>query len=87
MRPVRTIDPEARNLTTQDGLPCDPFVVVECCGKRYQTDTKESKAMFVSWNEDNIWPDVELYPEEFESAYIEFSVYARLLGLKRQTPS
>ncbi|CAJ1448425.1 unnamed protein product [Effrenium voratum] len=68
---------DARNLTTQDGLPCDPFVVVECCGKRYQTDTKESKAMFVSWNEDNIWPDVELYPEEFESAYIEFSVYAR----------
>ncbi|CAE7313525.1 DYSF [Symbiodinium sp. CCMP2592] len=33
--------------------------------------------MFVSWNEDNIWPDVELYPEEFESAYIEFTVYAR----------
>ena len=28
-----------------------PFVVVECCGKRYQTDTKEAKAMFVSWNE------------------------------------
>ena len=42
---------KARNLTTQDGLPCDPFVVVECCGKRYQTDTKEAKAMFVSWNE------------------------------------
>eukprot|EP00438_Fugacium_kawagutii_P006604 Skav212983 [mRNA] locus=scaffold423:123728:129229:- [translate_table: standard] len=68
---------DARNLTTQDGLPCDPFVVVECCGKRYQTDTKEAKAMFVSWNEDNIWPDVELSPEEFESAYIEFSIYAR----------
>ncbi|CAL1157277.1 unnamed protein product [Cladocopium goreaui] len=68
---------DARNLTTQDSLPCDPFVVVECCGKRYQTDTKEAKAMFVSWNEDNIWPDVELSPEEFESAYIEFSVYAR----------
>ncbi|CAK9046149.1 unnamed protein product [Durusdinium trenchii] len=33
--------------------------------------------MFVSWNEDNIWPDVELSPEEFESAYIEFSIYAR----------
>lgn len=42
---------KARNLTTQDSLPCDPFVVVECCGKRYQTDTKEAKAMFVSWNE------------------------------------
>ena len=27
--------------------------------------------------QDNIWPDVELSPEEFESAYIEFSVYAR----------
>jgi len=68
---------DARNLTTQDSLPCDPFVVVECCGKRYQTETKEAKAMFVSWNEDNIWPDVELSQEEFESAYIEFSVYAR----------
>lgn len=28
-------------------------------------------------HEDNIWPDVELSQEEFESAYIEFSVYAR----------
>ena len=36
---------QARNLSTEDSLPCDPFVVVECCGKRYQTDTKEAKAM------------------------------------------
>lgn len=33
--------------------------------------------------EDNIWPDVELSPEEFESAYIEFSVYARRLKCAR----
>lgn len=68
---------DARNLQTEDGQPCDPFVLVECCGARYQTATKEQKAQHVPWNEAHVWGNLELRPDEFESTYIEFSVYAR----------
>eukprot|EP00971_Amphidinium_carterae_P214277 4252340-Amphidinium_carterae.3 len=30
----------------EDGLSCDPFVLVECCNKAYQTATMEGKAHF-----------------------------------------
>eukprot|EP00746_Dinoflagellata_sp_MGD_P003068 gnl/MRDRNA2_/MRDRNA2_105982_c0_seq1.p1 gnl/MRDRNA2_/MRDRNA2_105982_c0~~gnl/MRDRNA2_/MRDRNA2_105982_c0_seq1.p1 ORF type:complete len:1491 (+),score=316.30 gnl/MRDRNA2_/MRDRNA2_105982_c0_seq1:92-4564(+) len=68
---------DARGLQTEDSLPCDPFVVVECCGKRYQTETKIQKSAIVTWNENFIWPDIQLYPKEFDTAYVEFTVYAR----------
>jgi hypothetical protein len=68
---------DARNLTTEDGEPCSPFVRAECCGKKWDTQIKTDQAQYVPWNENHIWPDVQLYPDEFESAYIEFSVYAR----------
>eukprot|EP00928_Gymnodinium_smaydae_P013524 TRINITY_DN14930_c0_g1_i1.p1 TRINITY_DN14930_c0_g1~~TRINITY_DN14930_c0_g1_i1.p1 ORF type:complete len:1551 (-),score=396.30 TRINITY_DN14930_c0_g1_i1:68-4687(-) len=68
---------DARNLQTEDGEPCDPFVLVECCGSKWQTSTKTGKMQHVPWNESNIWPSIMLHPEEFESAYIEFSVFAR----------
>jgi len=68
---------DARNLQTDDGQTCDPYVVVECCGKYYRTKTECEKTQYVSYQEKLIWPDIQLYPEEFESAYIEFSVYAR----------
>jgi len=68
---------DARNLKTEDGNPCDPFVLVECCQKKYYTTTKEERSMFVAWNENHIWPDIDLYEDEFESAYIEFSLFAR----------
>lgn len=68
---------DVRNLVTEDGGPCDPFVLVECCGRKWQSTTKEEKIGLVPWNESSIWPDITLHPEEFESAYIEFSVFAR----------
>jgi len=68
---------DARGLVTPDGGLCDPFVVVECCGKTYQTETKVGKATIVTWNENFIWSDIQLYREQFKSAYVTFSVYAR----------
>jgi len=67
----------ARALQTEDGLSCDPFVLVECCNKAYQTATMEGKAEIAAWNETCIWPEIQLFEQEFESAYIEFKVYAR----------
>lgn len=67
---------DGRSLQTQDGNPCDPFVLVDCCGSRYQTATFEERQSLVPWNETCIWPSVELYTKEFESAFIEFKVYA-----------
>ncbi|CAK0800192.1 unnamed protein product [Prorocentrum cordatum] len=51
---------DARNLVTQDGNPCDPFVVVTCCGRRVETKTKEEKLSQVLWNESHKWADLEL---------------------------
>jgi len=67
----------AKSLQTEDGTPCDPFVVVECCNKIHKTQVKLQLMTIVSWDEDVIWPSIELFPEEFESAYVEFSVYSR----------
>jgi hypothetical protein len=69
---------DARGLVSEDGEPCDPFIRVECCGKKWQSKTLEDNpGAYVPFNEHNIWPEIMLYPDEFESAYIEFSVYAR----------
>eukprot|EP00397_Hematodinium_sp_SG-2012_P002251 GEMP01002257.1.p1 GENE.GEMP01002257.1~~GEMP01002257.1.p1 ORF type:complete len:1429 (+),score=308.39 GEMP01002257.1:138-4424(+) len=68
---------DARGLVTPSGGPCDPFCVVECCGKRYQTEIKVNRATIVTWNENFIWSDIELYREQFKSAYVTFSIYAR----------
>eukprot|EP00927_Polykrikos_kofoidii_P027847 TRINITY_DN24386_c0_g1_i2.p1 TRINITY_DN24386_c0_g1~~TRINITY_DN24386_c0_g1_i2.p1 ORF type:complete len:1500 (-),score=279.92 TRINITY_DN24386_c0_g1_i2:156-4655(-) len=69
---------DARNLRTQDGGPCSPFVVVECCGNQYKTEIMENKLQHVQFNNaSHMWTSIQLYPEEFESAYIEFSLYQR----------
>jgi len=70
---------DAKSLCSEDGQPCDPFVVVECCDKQYQTKILENRSVVdpVPFNENCIWPSVELYPKEFECAFIEFKVYAR----------
>eukprot|EP00403_Amphidinium_massartii_P005454 CAMPEP_0178371604 /NCGR_PEP_ID=MMETSP0689_2-20121128/912_1 /TAXON_ID=160604 /ORGANISM="Amphidinium massartii, Strain CS-259" /LENGTH=1446 /DNA_ID=CAMNT_0019991479 /DNA_START=181 /DNA_END=4521 /DNA_ORIENTATION=+ len=39
--------------------------------------TLEGKAEIAAWNETCIWPDIKLFEQEFDSAYIEFKVYAR----------
>lgn len=70
---------EAKSLKTEDGGPCDPFVLVECCGYEFRTATQENKVTksLVLWNEGYIWPDIQLHPKQFESATIDFSVYSR----------
>eukprot|EP00930_Biecheleria_cincta_P032374 TRINITY_DN22471_c0_g1_i1.p1 TRINITY_DN22471_c0_g1~~TRINITY_DN22471_c0_g1_i1.p1 ORF type:complete len:1474 (-),score=230.31 TRINITY_DN22471_c0_g1_i1:26-4447(-) len=68
---------EGRSLQTEDGSPCDPFVVVECCDNVYQTETLTERNSLAPWNETCIWPKIEMYPKEFESSFIEFKVYAR----------
>lgn len=70
---------DAKSLQSQDGLPCDPFVIVECCDQMYQTKILENRSVVdpVPFNENCIWPAIELYPKEFETGFIEFKVYAR----------
>lgn len=68
---------DARGLVTADGEPCDPFVLVECCGRQYQTETKLNKQAIVSWNESFIWSDIRMYPEQFSAATLTFSIFAR----------
>jgi len=73
---------DCRSLQIQEnggGTQCDPFVKVECCSKVFQSPIQENRtAQFVTFEHaDHIWPDIELEEEQFESAYIEFSVYAR----------
>ncbi|CAE7620239.1 OTOF [Symbiodinium sp. CCMP2592] len=68
---------EGRSLQSQDGAPCDPFVLIECCGYSYQTETLERRSSLCPWNEHCTWPRIGLYPKEFESSFIEFKVYAR----------
>ncbi|CAJ1461227.1 unnamed protein product, partial [Effrenium voratum] len=66
-----------RSLQTEDAHPCDPFVVVDCCGLSYQTATLENRSSLAPWNEYCTWPNVSLHPQEFESSFVEFKVYAR----------
>ena len=68
---------DARGLVTTDNAPVDPYVVVRCCGKEFQTEIKEQRKEIVTWNTSCNWADIQLYEEQFESAYVEFSVYAR----------
>lgn len=70
---------DARSLQTEDGNPCDCFVVVQCvgCPEPYQSEVKENKQALAPFNESCIWPDVQLYPKAFDAAFIEFQVYAR----------
>mmetsp|Transcript_85297 Transcript_85297/g.241700 ORF Transcript_85297/g.241700 Transcript_85297/m.241700 type:complete len:1647 (-) Transcript_85297:29-4969(-) len=75
---------DAKSLLTEDGGPCDPFVVVECADQVYQTDTLENKvtSSLVKWNEGFVWPEIRLHPTEFESATIQFKVYSRYFWWK-----
>ena len=66
---------DARGLVTPDGNPCDPFVVVECCGNTYQTENKINKQAIVTFNENFIWSEIKMYPEQFKAASITFSMY------------
>ncbi|CAJ1443049.1 unnamed protein product, partial [Effrenium voratum] len=52
-------------------------VVVDCCGLSYQTATLENRSSLAPWNEYCTWPNVSLHPQEFESSFVEFKVYAR----------
>lgn len=68
---------EGRNLQSEDGNPCDPFVVVDCGGFSYQTETLEARGSLAPWNEHSTWPHIWLHPKEFDSSFVEFKVYAR----------
>ncbi|CAD7935780.1 unnamed protein product [Amoebophrya sp. A25] len=68
---------DARGLVTPDGQPCDPFILVECCGEEYQTETKIGKQSIVTYNDNFIWTKIQLYPQQFRAASITFSLYAR----------
>ena len=57
---------DARGLVTPDGNPCDPYVVVRCCGREWSTDIKENKKEIVTYNQSFTWPDLQLYPEQFQ---------------------
>ena len=68
---------DARGLVTSDGNPVDPYVVVECCGQSFSTEIKENKKEIVTFNQSMTWPEITLYPEQFESAFVEFKIMAR----------
>jgi hypothetical protein len=68
---------DARGLVTLDGNPVDPYVEVRCCGKTWQSETMLERSTIVTWNQNHIWNDIRLYKEQFETAYVEISVYAR----------
>jgi hypothetical protein len=68
---------DARGLVTLDGNPVDPYVEVRCCGKTWYSEQMEEKITIATWNQNHIWNDIRLYKEEFETAYVEISVYAR----------
>jgi len=67
---------EGRSFQSEDKGLCDPFVVVECCDHQYQTDVVPDRVALVPFGDTCIWSEVQLYPKEFESALIEFKVYA-----------
>ena len=50
---------DGRALVTPDGQPCDPFVLVECCGNEYETETKIAKQSIVTYNESFIWTEIQ----------------------------
>jgi hypothetical protein len=68
---------DGKSLRTEDGNPCDPYVKVECHDQTWYTSTVENRDAFVPWNETNIWPAVEMSSREFETATVEFSIYAK----------
>eukprot|EP00931_Biecheleriopsis_adriatica_P114550 TRINITY_DN9037_c0_g1_i2.p1 TRINITY_DN9037_c0_g1~~TRINITY_DN9037_c0_g1_i2.p1 ORF type:complete len:1451 (+),score=280.29 TRINITY_DN9037_c0_g1_i2:132-4484(+) len=68
---------EAQSLQTEDNLPCDPFVIVECAENTYQTETLEGRNSLAPWNESHTWTGISMHSQEFESEFIEFRVYAR----------
>jgi len=68
---------DGKSLRTEDGNPCDPYVKVQCHDQTYWSSTVENRDAFVPWNETNIWPTVEMSSREFETATIEFSIYAK----------
>jgi len=68
---------DAKALDIGDEKECDPFIIVECCGKEYRTATLEKKKQLAPFNESCVWPDLSLFKDQFESGEIVFSVYAR----------
>mmetsp|Transcript_45036 Transcript_45036/g.102042 ORF Transcript_45036/g.102042 Transcript_45036/m.102042 type:complete len:1451 (+) Transcript_45036:77-4429(+) len=67
---------DARGLVTSDGGPIEAFIIVKCVDKEFDTDFRFGNQI-VTWNQSKIWSDIELFKEEFESAFIEFNVMAR----------
>lgn len=68
---------DGRALKSEDGEPCDPFVVVSCGEKTWQSATLKDRGPFVPWNDGLIWPAIDMYPKEFDSESIAFTVYAK----------
>jgi hypothetical protein len=67
---------EARDLVSQDGNVIDPLVIVRCSGNEWMSEVKFGKLAHVAWESGMIWSDIQLYPEQYDAAVVEFEVQA-----------
>ncbi|CAK0801702.1 unnamed protein product, partial [Prorocentrum cordatum] len=78
---------DAKNLRVESGAAtCSPYVVVSSCGRQHRSEILEDRlCKQVNFNGvSNIWMDVLLDQEQFDSAFIEFAVYAREFFTRNQ---
>jgi len=64
---------EAKELS-HDGTAIDPICVVRALGREFKTELKRNKLAHVKYEESFIWSDIQLTPEEYNSAYIDFEL-------------
>lgn len=70
---------DCRSLQLEDGeTKIDAFLTIECCDKKHKSPTKEGETpKLINWDFQHIWPDLDMSEDEFNTAYVEFKIFAR----------
>lgn len=75
---------EAKELS-RDGNTVDPICVVRALGREYKTEMKRHKMSHVKFEESFIWSDIQLSPDEYNSAFIDFDLQSAMTFTRNET--